>query len=199
MLLSTGSGGFGQDFIDAIQGEWGNLPYEDLVKGFEYIESTLDYVDVNRAVALGASFGGYMINWIQGHDLGRRFKALVCHDGVFSMTGQLASDIQFWWNHGMGGELWNKQEAWDKWDPSRFTKNWDTPQLVIHSELDYRSNVTEGLSAFNALQMRGVKSRFLNFPDEAHFVKKPENSLVWHRVVINFINTFVGLPTLPEE
>jgi pre-mRNA-splicing helicase BRR2 len=195
----TGSGGFGQDFIDAIQGEWGNLPYEDLVKGFEYIESTLDYVDVNRAVALGASFGGYMINWIQGHDLGRRFKALVCHDGVFSMTGQLASDIQFWWNHGMGGELWNKQEAWDKWDPSRFTKNWDTPQLVIHSELDYRSNVTEGLSAFNALQMRGVKSRFLNFPDEAHFVKKPENSLVWHRVVINFINTFVGLPTLPEE
>jgi pre-mRNA-splicing helicase BRR2 len=192
----TGSAGYGQDFMDLIQNEWGGLPYEDLVRGFEYIESNLDYVDTNRAVALGASYGGYMVNWIQGHELGRKFKALVCHNGVFSMTSHLASDIQFFWAQSFGGEIWNRQEAYDKWDPSRFTMNWDTPHLVIHSELDYRLPVTEGLSAFNVLQMRGVESMFLNFPDENHFVNKHENSMVWHRVVLNFINSFVGLPTL---
>jgi dipeptidyl aminopeptidase/acylaminoacyl peptidase len=192
----TGSTGYGQSFTDGIRNEWGGLPYEDLVKGFEYIESNLDYVDTDRAVALGASYGGYMINWIQGHDLGRKFKALVCHDGVFSMTGQLASEEQYFPIHDLGGVIWDTQEAYDKWDPSRFTKNWATPQLVIHSELDYRLTVAEGLSAFNVLQMRGVESMFLNFPDENHWVLKHENSLVWHGVVINFINKFVGLPPL---
>jgi pre-mRNA-splicing helicase BRR2 len=194
----TGSTGYGQAFTDAIQNSWGGLPYEDLVKGFEYIESDLDFVDTEKAVALGASYGGYMMNWIQGHPLGRKFKALVCHDGVFSMTAQVASDEQYFPIHDLGGPLWDNQENYDKWDPSRFTKEWETPMLVIHNELDYRLTIAEGLAMFNTLQMRGVESIFLSFPDENHWVLKQENSLVWHLVVINWINKFVGLPKLVD-
>jgi pre-mRNA-splicing helicase BRR2 len=196
----TGSTGYGQEFTDAIRQNWGGAPYEDLVRGFEYIESELGhFVDTSRAVALGASYGGYMMNWIQGHDLGRKFKALVCHDGVFSMTSQVASDEQYFPIHDLGGAIWKNQEGYDKWDPSRFTKNWSTPQLIIHNELDYRLTIAEGLAAFNVLQMRGVDSRFLSFPDENHWVLGHENSLVWHTVVMDWINKYVGLPALGDK
>ncbi|KAL8642148.1 MAG: hypothetical protein Q9228_001140 [Teloschistes exilis] len=190
----TGSTGYGQTFVDAITGSWGGLPYEDLVKGFEYIKETLPYVDTDRAVALGASYGGYMMNWIQGHPLGRAFKALVCHDGVFSMTDQLSSDEQYFPNHDLKGPYWDTKETWENWDPSRFTGNWSTPMLVIHNALDYRLPISEGLAMFNVLQERGIESRFLTFSDENHWVLKEENSLVWHTVVLNWINNFVGLP-----
>lgn len=195
----TGSTGYGQAFCDAIHKSWGGLPYEDLVQGFDYIHENLAYVDTNRAVALGASYGGYMMNWIQGHSLGRKFKALVCHDGVFSMTNQLASDEQYFPNHDLGGEYWNAIEDWEKWNPAKFTANWSTPQLVIHSALDYRLPISEGLAAFNVLQEKKIESRFLTFPDENHWVLKEENSLVWHTVVLNFINRFVGLPAYKED
>jgi dipeptidyl aminopeptidase/acylaminoacyl peptidase len=195
----TGSTGYGQTFTDGIRNEWGGLPYEDLVKGFEYIKAEVAFVDSSRAVALGASYGGYMMNWFQGHELGRKFRALVCHDGVFSMTGQLASEEQYFPMHDLGGPVWDRQEVYDKWDPSRFTKNWATPMLVIHNELDYRLTISEGLSAFNVLQIKDIESRFLSFPDENHWVLKPENSLVWHLVVINWINKFVGLPKLVDR
>ncbi len=195
----TGSTGYGQGFTDAIRNQWGGLPYEDLVKGFDYIESELNFVDTSRSVALGASYGGYMMNWMQGHSLSKKFKALVCHDGVFSMTGQLASEEQYFPIHDLGGPIWERQEIYDKWDPSKFLKNWDTPMLVIHNDLDFRLTISEGLSAFNVLQMRGIESRFLSFPDENHWVLKPENSLVWHLVVINWINKFVGLPKVVDR
>ena len=195
----TGSTGYGQNFCDAIQNNWGGLPYEDLVNGFEYIKDNLSYVDTDRAVALGASYGGYMMNWINGHPLGRKLKALVCHDGVFSMGNQMSSDEQYFPNHDLGGPVWIAQEKWDRWDPSRHTGNWSTPELVIHNELDYRLPISEGLAAFNVLQERGVESRFLTFPDENHWVLKEENSLVWHTVVLNWINKFVGLPAYKEE
>lgn len=195
----TGSTGYGQAFTDAIRGSWGGLPYIDLVRGFEHIESNLDYVDTSRAVALGASYGGYMMNWIQGHPLGRKFKALVTHDGVFSMAAQLASDEQYFPTHDLKGPLWEVPEEWEKWDPSRLTGNWETPHLIIHNELDYRLTVAEGLAAFNVLQMRGVDSAFLTFPDENHWVLSPENSLLWHRTVINWINKYVGLPLISES
>ncbi|KAI2785878.1 hypothetical protein POX_h09640 [Penicillium oxalicum] len=191
--------GYGQDFTDRIRGEWGGRPYEDLVKGFEYIEHNLHYVDITRAVALGASYGGYMMNWIQGHDLGRKFKALVTHDGVFSMTSQLASEEQYFPLHDLKGPIWKVPENWAQWDPSRFTENWATPQLIIHNELDYRLTIAEGLAAFNVLQMRGVESAFLTFPDENHWVLNPENSLMWYRTVLNFINKYVGLPPVADE
>jgi pre-mRNA-splicing helicase BRR2 len=195
----TGSTGYGQDFTDAIRNHWGGRPYEDLVKGMEHIEKNLDFVDMDKCVALGASYGGYMMNWFQGHDIAKKFKALVCHDGVFSMTAQLASDEQYFPVHDLGGPIWERQEVYDEWDPSRFLKNWNTPMLVIHNELDYRLTIAEGLSAFNVLQMRGIKSRFLSFPDENHWVLKQENSLVWHLQVLNWINSFVGLPKVADR
>ncbi|KAF2118469.1 dipeptidyl-peptidase-like protein V precursor [Lophiotrema nucula] len=195
----TGSTGYGQDFTDAIKGEWGGLPYEDLVKGFEWIKENLDYVDTSHSVALGASYGGYMMNWIQGHPLGRELKALVTHDGVFSMTAQLASEELYFPFHDIGAPIWEKPDEWAKWDPSRFLANWSTPHLIIHSELDYRLTMNEGLAAFNTLQTRGVESQFLTFPDENHWVLKPENSLLWHETVLDWINEHVGLPKYTDS
>lgn len=195
----TGSTGYGQGFCDAIKKSWGGLPYEDLVNGFSYIKEHLGYVDTSKSVALGASYGGYMMNWIQGHALGREFKALVCHDGVFSMVNQISSDEQYFPNHDLGGPFWTTMKTWEQWDPARFTGEWATPQLIIHNELDYRLPISEGLAAFNVLQERGVESRFLTFPDENHWVLNEENSLVWHTVVLNFINKFVGLPLYKPE
>jgi dipeptidyl aminopeptidase/acylaminoacyl peptidase len=134
-----------------------------------------------------------MINWIQGQELGRKFKALVCHDGVFNMVAQLSTDELYFAFHEFGGTYWDKPSGWEIWDPSRFTKNWSTPQLVIHSDKDYRLTIAEGLAAFNVLQTKGVKSKFLTFPDENHWVLNPENSLLWHKVVIDWINEHVGL------
>ena len=190
----TGSTTYGQQFTDDIRNHWGGRPYEDLEKGIEYIESELKYVDMDRAVAAGASYGGYMMNWIQGHDLARKFKALVCHDGVFSTTSFLSSEEQYFPVHDLEGTPWEVPENYHRWDPSQFCGKWQTPQLVIHNELDYRLSMAEGLSAFNVLQMRGIESRFLTFSDENHWVLKHENSLIWHRVVLGWVNRFVGLP-----
>lgn len=190
----TGSTGYGQCFIDAIQGSWGGLPYMDLKCGFEYIKNHLRYVDTDRAVALGTSYGGYMINWIQGHDLGREFKALVTHDGIFSMTSQLASDKQYPLLHDLEGPPWMNPAEWKKWDPFQFIANWQTPHLIVHSELDYHYPISEGLAAFHTLQMRGVDSAFLTFSDENHQVQKPENLLLWYRTVFQWMNKHVMLP-----
>jgi dipeptidyl aminopeptidase/acylaminoacyl peptidase len=207
----TGSTGYGQELTDAIRGQWGGLPYQDLVKGFEHIEENVPYIDVDRAVALGASYGkyrglpsgctaltillgGYMMNWFQSQSLGKRFKAIVCHDGVFSMTGQLASEELYFPFHDLRGTLWDNPESWHEWNPSRHLANWSTPMLIIHSELDYRLTISEGLSAFNVLQAKGIESQFLTFPDENHWVLKPENSLLWHKVVLDWCNQHVGLP-----
>lgn len=197
----TGSTGYGQAFTDAIKQNWGGSPYIDLEKGINYIEEHLSYIDKDHMVALGASYGGYMMNWFQSHPLGRKFKALVCHDGVFSMTGQLASEEQYFPIHDMGGTIWEKPEYYTKWDPAapeRLAK-WNTPMLVIHNDLDFRLTVAEGLSAFNVLQTKGIESRFLTFSDEGHWVLNPENSLIWHLVVINWCNKFAGLPEVRDS
>ena len=195
----TGSTGYGQAFTDAITKSWGGLPYEDLVRGFEYIKREMPFIDTSRSVALGASYGGYMMNWMQGHALGREFKALVTHDGVFSMANQMSSDEQYFPNHDLGGPYWEATEEWEKWNPAKYTGNWSTPHLIIHNELDYRLPISEGLAAFNVLQERKVPSRFLTFPDENHWVLSEENSLLWHTVVLNWINKYAGLPAYKEE
>ena len=195
----TGSTGYGQDFTDGITKQWGGRPYQDLVKGFEYIKANMSFVDTSRAVALGASYGGYMMAWMQGQALGKEFKALVCHDGSFNLPAQLASDEQYFPNHDLGGPPTTDPLAWDTWSPSAHIANWTTPMLVIHNELDYRLPMSEGLAMFNVLQERGVKSRFLTFPDENHWVLNEENSLVWHTVVLNWINEFVELPEYKSE
>lgn len=140
-----------------------------------------------------------MMNWIQGNELGRKFQALVTHDGVFSMSSQLASEEQYFPLHDLGGPIWKVPENWSEYDPSRLTANWQTPHLIIHNELDYRLTIAEGLSAFNVLQMKGIDSAFLTFPDENHWVLKPENSLVWHRTIFDFINRHVGLSLTSKE
>ncbi|KAH8815100.1 dipeptidyl-peptidase-like protein V precursor [Xylogone sp. PMI_703] len=189
----TGSTGYGMALQNGIQNEWGGRPYKDLVKGFEYIEKNMPYVDCSRAVALGASYGGFMVNWIQGAPLGRKFKALVTHDGVFSTLNQYSSDELFFPYHDFGGSLMEHRENYEKWDPAKYIKNWATPHLIIHNELDYRLPISEGLAAFNVLQSMGVPSKFVTFPDENHWVLKPENSLVWHREVLGWINKYSGI------
>ncbi|PFH60066.1 hypothetical protein XA68_11515 [Ophiocordyceps unilateralis] len=189
----TGSTGYGQKHVDAITCNWGGTPYEDLVKCFEFLEKEVRYIDTERAVALGASYGGYMINWIQGHDLGRKFKALVCHDGVFSTQNQWSTEELFFPEHDFGGTLWESRQNYVKWDPSMHLDKWATPQLLIHNELDYRLPISEGLAMFNVLQARGVPSKLIVFPDENHWVTKPENSLVWHREVLAWINKYSGI------
>ncbi|PKS11834.1 hypothetical protein jhhlp_001128 [Lomentospora prolificans] len=185
MINPTGSTGYGQEFTDRIQNEWGGRPYIDLEKCWEHIETTMPYVDVENGVALGASYGGYMIS--------RKFRALVCHDGVFSTLNQWSTEELFFPIREFGGPIWECRDTYEKWDPARFTDQWATPMLVIHNELDYRLPISEGLAMFNVLQARKIPSRFVMFPDENHWVLKHENSLVWHREVLGFINKFSGI------
>lgn len=188
----TGSTGYGEKFTDRVQNNWGGTPYEDLVLGFDYVTSEFDFIDGENAVAAGASYGGYMINWIQGHDLGRKFKALVCHDGVFSTLDQYTTEELWFMQHDFNGTLWDNRENYERWDPARHIKEWSTPELVIHNDLDFRLPVSIGLALFNVLQSKGVPSRFLNFPDENHWVLNQENSLVWNKEVLGWINKWTG-------
>lgn len=187
----TGSTGYGQAFTNAIRRNWGGDPYQDIVNVFEWASENIPEADHSRAVALGASYGGYMMNWIQGHDLGRKFKALVCHDGITSFAGgMLGTEELYFPFYDLGGTPWfdpgykpapgdksaaaqahanfgvAMQSDWKKWDPSEHFANWATPQLVIHSSKDYRLPISEGLAAFNVLQARGVESKLMTFPDE---------------------------------
>ncbi|KAI9732281.1 MAG: hypothetical protein M1818_007601 [Claussenomyces sp. TS43310] len=198
----TGSTGFGLDFIKGIRGQWGGRPYQDLVKCFDYVKENMPFVDTENAVALGASYGGYMANWVQGNALGRKFKAIVCHDGIINTQGFLAGDDYYDKSHFNGSMLpWENFENLNKWNPARpdLLKNWKTPMLVIHSDLDYRCPITDGWSAFATLQAHGTPSKYLNFPDEGHWVLKPENSLVWHHTVIDWINKYSGISKAQEE
>ncbi|KAJ1303239.1 hypothetical protein OPQ81_011437 [Rhizoctonia solani] len=192
----AGSTTFGQEFTDAIAEDWGGRPFEDLRKGWKYVLNNYEEVDRNRAVAAGASWGGYAINWIQSHpEWNFNFKALVCHDGVFNTVyNGFATDELYFFNHDFGGAPWSKRghELAEKFNPANRVSHWSTPQLVIHGSRDYRLAETEGLSVFNALQSRGIPSRIVIFPDENHWVLKPGNSLKWHYEVFRWFNEWVG-------
>ncbi|KAF2729760.1 hypothetical protein EJ04DRAFT_501815 [Polyplosphaeria fusca] len=189
----TGSTGFGQQLIDAIQGEWGSYPYEDIVLCWEYVKENLSYVDTDNGIEAGASFGGYMTNWIQGHALGREFKALVTHDGVTSTRSNFATDELWFMRHDNKGIPGDPNSTYDKWDPMDHIANWSTPHFIVHNTLDYRLPESEGLALFNILQTKGVPSRLLNFPDENHWVQAIENNLFWHQEIFNWINHYSGV------
>ncbi|EAW06401.1 dipeptidyl peptidase DppV [Aspergillus clavatus NRRL 1] len=191
----TGSTGFGQKLTDEIQNNWGGAPYDDLVKCWEYVNKNLPFVDTEHGIAAGASYGGFMVNWIQGNDLGRRFKALVSHDGTFVADAKISTDELWFMQREFNGTFWDARDNYRRFDPSapEHIRQFGTPQLVIHNDKDYRLAVAEGLSLFNVLQERGVPSRFLNFPDENHWVVNPENSLVWHQQVLGWINKYSGI------
>ena len=197
MIDFHGSTGYGQAFTDAINGDWGGAPFEDLMKGLDDVLRRRLWIDPDRVAAAGASFGGYMINWIQGKT--DRFAALVCHDGNLDETMAYYDTEELWfpeWEHG--GTPWENPEGYAKHSPVRLVGNWKTPELVIHGALDYRVVDTQGLATFNALQRRGVPSRLLYYPDENHWVLKPLNSIQWHEVVLDWMDRWTP-PAGSEE
>jgi dipeptidyl aminopeptidase/acylaminoacyl peptidase len=181
-----GSTGFGQEWIDDINGDWGGKCHEDLLKGTDYAEA-LPYVEKGRTVAAGASFGGYMVNWIAGHT--DRYRALVSHDGLFDLASMYGSTEELWFPEWeFKGTPWDNPEMYARWSPSAQVKSFKTPTLVVHGELDYRVPLEQGLGMFTALQRRGVQSRLLVFPDENHWVLKPLNSLRWYEEVLSWLD-----------
>jgi dipeptidyl aminopeptidase/acylaminoacyl peptidase len=181
-----GSSGFGQEFMDDINADWGGRAYEDIMKGTDHAEA-LPYVDKGRTTAAGASYGGYLVNWIAGHT--DRYRALVSHDGVFDLVSMYGGTEELWFvEWEFKGPFWENPEMYERWSPSRFVQNFKTPTLVIHGELDYRVPIEQGHQMFTALQRRGVPSRFLVFPDENHWVLKPANSVRWYQEVIGWLD-----------
>jgi len=190
MINFHGSTGYGQKFIDAINGDWGGAPYEDLMKGLDYAEEHYAFIDKSRECALGASYGGYMINWILGHT--DRFKCLVSHDGMFNAESAWGSTEELWFNDWeFKGTPYDNRASYEKWSPHQYAKNFKTPTLVVHGQRDYRLDVSEGFQLFTTLQMEGVPSKMLYFPDEGHWVLKPQNSRLWYQTVNDWVDQWV--------
>jgi len=181
-----GSTGFGQRFTDEISNDWGGKVFDDLMKGVDHAEK-LPYVDASRKVAAGASYGGFMMNWFLGHT--DRFRALVSHAGVFNLTSMYGATEELWFPEwDLGGTPWTNPEGYAKWSPHTYAKNFKTPTLVTHGELDYRVPVGEGLQLFTTLQRQGVPSRLLVFPDEGHWINKPQNAALWYRTFLEWVS-----------
>ncbi len=191
MINFHGSTGYGQKFIDAINGDWGGAPFEDLMKGLDYAERTYPFIDKDRECALGASFGGYMANWVLGHT--DRFKCIVSHDGTFNNESDWGTTEELWFNEWeFHGTPYTNRELYRKWSPHLFAANFKTPTLVIHGQLDYRLDVSEGFQLFTTLQRLGVPSKMLYFPDEGHWVLKPQNSQLWWKTVSDWVDQWTG-------
>jgi dipeptidyl aminopeptidase/acylaminoacyl peptidase len=183
-----GSTGYGQKFTDAISGDWGGKPFEDLKKGLAAAVAKYDWLDRSHACALGASYGGYMMNWIEGN-WSDGFKCIVNHDGVFDTRGMAYSTEEQWftdWENG--GPYFAVPEKHERFNPVLHVNKWKTPMLVVQGDLDFRIPTTQGLSTFTALQRRGIESKLLVFPDENHWVLKPANSVLWHHTVLGWLD-----------
>ena len=191
MIDFHGSTGYGQDFTDSINQDWGGKPLDDLLIGLDVALKRYPFLDGSRVAALGASYGGYMINWIAGK-APDRFKALVCHDGNLDERMAYYDTEELWfpeWDRG--GSPWEVPESYRKHNPIELVKNWKTPMLVIHGVKDYRVVYSQGLSTFTALQRRGIPSKLLIFPDENHWVLKPANSIQWHETVLGWLGEWL--------
>jgi len=187
-----GSTGYGQAFTDSINRDWGGKPLEDLQKGLAFALAQDPQLDGSRACALGASYGGYMMNWIAGR-WPDRFRCLVQHDGVFDARAMAYETEELWfdeWEHG--GPYYERAGEYEKWNPVNYVQNWKTPMLVITGEKDFRIPYTQGIAAFTALQRRNIPSKLLVFPDENHWVLKPKNSIQWYGEVFNWMNRWTG-------
>jgi dipeptidyl aminopeptidase/acylaminoacyl peptidase len=193
MINMRGSTGYGQAFVDGVNGDWGGKPYTDLMLGLDYAEQHYPFIDKTRECALGASYGGYMANWILGHT--NRFKCIVSHDGMFNAESAFGSTEEDWFNQWeFKGNPWDYYGRPDgdnpfrKWSPSLSAKNFKTPTLVVHGQLDYRLDVSEGFQLFDTLQLLKVPSKMLYFPDEGHWVLKPQNSQLWYKTVNDWVD-----------
>jgi len=188
-----GSTGYGQAFSDAIRNNWGGWPLEDLKKGLDAATTKFTWLDGNNACALGASYGGYMMNWIEGN-WPDRFKCIVQHDGVFDARAMAYETEELWfdeWEHG-GHPYYEDPAAFEKWNPVNLVDKWKTPQLVITSEGDYRIPYTQGIAAFTALQRRDIPSRLIVFPGGSHWVLNPKESRQWYREVLGWMGKWTG-------
>ena len=187
MINFHGSTGYGQKFTDSISGDWGGKPFVDLMKGLDYVEKTYPFIDKNREAALGASYGGYMANWILGHT--NRFKCIVSHDGMFNTESAYGTTEELWFPEWeFKGTPWKNRELYRKFSPHLFADKFKTPTLVVHGQLDYRLDVGEGFQLFTTLQRLGIPSKMLYFPDEGHWVLKPQNSRLWYKTVNDWVD-----------
>ena len=185
-----GSTGYGQKFTDAISRHWGDYPFEDLMKGLD-VAARLPYVDSTRMGAAGASYGGYMILWMAGHT--DRFKVLVDHDGVFNPVSMAGSTEELWFTDWeFGGSVQRNRDLYEKWSPLNHVNNWKTPLLVVHGQLDYRVDLSEGYQAFTAAKRMGVEAKFLYFPDEGHWVLRPRNRRIWWGTVLDWLEVHLN-------
>ncbi|MGD0013782.1 MAG: S9 family peptidase [Bryobacteraceae bacterium] len=191
----TGSTGYGQKFIDDINQDWGGRPYQDILAVVDYVEK-LPYVDASRMAAAGASYGGYMIDWMLGHTT--RFKALVSHAGVFDLRTEFGETEELWfplWE--FGGPPWDKPEVYAQWSPSQYARDFRTPTLVTGGELDFRVPYGQDLQLFTALQLQKVPSKLVIFPDEGHWILKPQNSVLWYETVLDWVSQWLEKPWTP--
>jgi dipeptidyl aminopeptidase/acylaminoacyl peptidase len=195
MVDFHGSVGYGQAFTDAIRGDWGGKPLEDLQKGLEAATRRYSFLHPEKVCALGASYGGYMINWIAGN-WPERFKCLVNHDGNLDERMAYFDTEELWfpeWEHH--GTPWENPASYAKHNPIDHVAKWKTPMLVIHGGQDFRVVDTQGLSTFTVLQRRNIPSKLLYFPDENHWVVKPANSVLWHNTVLDWLDQWTGEKT----
>ncbi len=182
-----GSTGFGQKFTDEISKDWGGKVFTDVMNGVDYMEK-LPYIDNTRMAAAGASYGGYMMNWLNGHT--NKFKTIINHDGVYNFYSMYGATEEVWfdeWEHGIPWET----KDFDKFSPHKYAKNFKTPTLIIHNELDFRVPVDEGFQLFTTLQRKGIPSKLLSFPDEGHWVLKPLNSELWHKTIFDWLKEYL--------
>jgi dipeptidyl aminopeptidase/acylaminoacyl peptidase len=197
MINMRGSTGYGQAIVDGVNGDWGGKPFTDLMEGLDYAEQHYPFIDKTRECALGASYGGYMANWVEGHT--DRFKCIVSHDGMFNPESAYGTTEELWFNEwefkGKPWDYYGKPDAenpYRKWSPMLAAKNFKTPMLVVHGQLDYRLDVSEGYQMFTTLQRLKVPSKMLYFPDEDHWVLKPQNSRLWWKTVNDWVDEWTG-------
>ncbi|HXH00311.1 MAG TPA: S9 family peptidase [Sphingomicrobium sp.] len=195
-----GSTGYGQAFTDSIRNDWGGKPLEDLQKGLAFATAQDPQLDANNACALGASYGGYMMNWIAGR-WPDRFKCLVQHDGVFDQRAMAYETEELWFTEQEHGDkaYYEDPAAYERWNPVQHVAAWKTPMLVITGEKDFRIPYTQGLASFTALQRRGIPSKLVVFPDENHWVLKPKNSIQWYYEVFGWMDRWMGAPRIMES
>lgn len=187
LINPRGSTGYGQEFTDEVSGDWGGKVYTDLMDGLKYVLKTYEFTDEDRVAAAGASFGGYMMNWMAGQT--DRFTCIVSHDGVFNPISTYGTTEELWFPQWeFKGTPYGDKKLYEKWSPLNSASHFRTPTLVIHGQQDFRVDVSEGFQLFTALQRQGVKSKMLYFPDEGHFVNKPQNVRLWYKTVLDWID-----------
>jgi dipeptidyl aminopeptidase/acylaminoacyl peptidase len=184
-----GSTGYGQRFIDEIDGDWGGKVYDDIMAVVDHV-AALPYADADKMAAGGGSYGGYMIDWMLGHT--SRFKALVSHAGVYDLRSMAGATEELWFvQWEFKGMPWENPEMYAKWSPSYFVKDFKTPTLVMHGEQDFRVPVDQGIQLFTALQLQKVPSKLVLFPDEGHWILKPQNSVLWYNQFLEWIGEWL--------